>query len=72
MEPITRELVDTIEQAAWQAADGVGNVDELPDDLEWMEATADALDVPVRVVEAIVGDMRLHTVAKWQQPQRST
>ncbi len=72
MEPITNELVFRIEQAAWQAAGGVGQVDTLPTDTQWMEATAEAVDVPVRVVEAIVGDMKKHTTGHRQMPQRGT
>ena len=70
MRLITRQLVDTIEQFAWLASGGVGDVDTLPDDSEWMEAVADCLDVPPRVVESIVGDMRMHTTPVWQKPQR--
>ncbi len=70
-ESITRELVDDIEQHAWEAAGEVGRVDALPDGMEWMEATAEAVGVPTCVVEAIVGDMLRYTRPEWQQPQRS-
>ncbi len=72
METITNTLVFRIEQLAWREADGVGNVEALPVNPGWMKATAEDVGVPACVVEAIVGDMRLHTHYRWHMPHRST
>jgi len=69
MAAITNTLVYRIEQRAWKAAGGEGKVDALPDGT-WMEATAEAVEVPLCVVEAILGDMRKHTKGKWHRPRR--
>lgn len=70
MKSITNTLVYRIEQRAWREAGGVGNVDALPDETEWMSATAEAVGVPLCVVEAILGDMTKHTKGKWHRQKR--